>query len=121
MLTTLLRYLHTHPLAVAGALICAAEIRAALRDCDMSIKVACMWMKIDPGQFERQLNGDGHLSVRRLERLPLKFWSALSFRLSIKYKLPSHVRRGVPLALLHLAQPRMARMELSERRQKRTA
>jgi hypothetical protein len=121
MLTILLQYLHTHPGFVGAALICAAEIRAALRDCDMTLKVACLWMKIDVGQFERQLNGEGHLSIKRMERLPLKFWSALAFRLSLKYKLPSHVRRGVPLALLHLAQPRMARMELSERRQKRTA
>jgi hypothetical protein len=99
------------------ALLDADLIRAALRHADISITKAAVWMECDRALLERQLDGEGHLSHRRLLMLPLSFhrWMAL---LSVeRYGLPSEVKRAASVSLVMLASKRMKRMALSTRKQ----
>lgn len=59
----------------------------------MAQKEALIEMGIDRGQFIRQLQGDGHLSVRRLGLLPQEFWLALIDELRAHFKLDDDSQR----------------------------
>ncbi len=52
----------------------ARLVREALRLADISIEKAALYMAIDRAQFDRQLQGDGHVSFTRLMALPEEFW-----------------------------------------------
>jgi hypothetical protein len=98
-------------------LLDADLIRAALRHADISITKACVWMDMDPAQFERQLNGDGHLSHKRLLMLPLKFHQWFSIECAMRYGPPREVQRGIPVVLAMAARKRMLRITQLTRRQ----
>lgn len=91
------------------ALIDADLIRAALRHADISITKAALWMEIDRALLERQLDGEGHLSHKRLLLLPLAFHRWLNFLGCQRYGLPSEAKRGIPLTLGLLASARISR------------
>ena len=101
-------------------LLDADLIRAALRHADISLTKAALWMEMDAAQLERQLNGDGHLSHKRLLKLPLKFHQWMNLLGSIRYGAPREVRRGIPVVLAMAAHRRMLKMatarQLTERK-----
>jgi hypothetical protein len=99
-----------HCLFLLLVLLDADLIRAALRHADISITKAALWMEIDREQLERQLKGEGHLSHKRLLRLPLKFWRWFSFLSTQRYGLPGEVRRAIPVQLAVIGQKRMVRV-----------
>jgi hypothetical protein len=107
-----------HSLLFLLALLDADLIRAALRHADISITKAAVWMECDRALLERQLDGEGHLSHRRLLMLPLSFHRWMNFLGSIKYGLPSEVRRSAPLQLAVMGQRRMLRAELHDRKER---
>jgi hypothetical protein len=59
----------------------------------MQQKEAVITLGIDRAQYIRQLQGDGHLSVRRLGLLPEAFWLALVDELRAHFKLDDDSQR----------------------------
>lgn len=53
----------------------AAVIGQALSRAGLNNKQAAAYMELDPGQWSRQLQGEGHISFQRLLKLPIKFWT----------------------------------------------
>ena len=106
-----------HSLFVLLALLDADLIRAALRHADISITKAAMWMEMDRTLLERQLDGEGHLSHKRLLMLPLKFHQWLSLLSSVRYGPPRVVRRAIPVVLAMAAHKRMLKVTQITRRQ----
>jgi hypothetical protein len=106
-----------HSFLLLFVLLDADLIRAALRMADISITKAALWMEVDKGLLERQLNGEGHLSHRRLLMLPLGFHRWFNLLAVEKYGLPREVTRAVPLTLALLAKRRMARAAIATRKQ----
>lgn len=98
-------------------LLDADLIRAALRHADIGIVTAARWMELDPAQLERQLNGEGHLSHKRLLMLPLKFHKWFAFLSVLRYGPPQEVRRGIPVLLAMASHRRMLRITQITRRQ----
>jgi hypothetical protein len=105
-------------------LLDADLIRAALRHADISITKACVWMDMDPAQFERQLNGEGHLSHKRLLMLPLKFINGFPVECAMRYGPPQRSpardsRRacdgGAPKRMLRITQ--LTRRQLAARKE----
>lgn len=56
-------------LGMVNAIDWNALIRRCLAKAGYTMKQACHEMQIDPAQFERQLAGEGHLSLKRLALL----------------------------------------------------
>jgi len=56
-------------------------------DASMSRKDAAIRMHLDQSQMTKQLQGDGHLSVRRLGALGDTFWMALADTLRARFDL----------------------------------
>jgi hypothetical protein len=106
-----------HSLFVLLALLDADLIRAALRHADISITKAALWMEMDRTLLERQLDGEGHLSHKRLLMLPLKFHQWFSFLSTERYGQPQVVKRGIPIVLALAAHRRMLRITQITRRQ----
>jgi hypothetical protein len=52
-------------------------IGLALSRSGLTHKQACAFMGVDQSLWTKQLHGDGHVSLQRLGRLPLKFWLEL--------------------------------------------
>jgi hypothetical protein len=52
-------------------------IGLALSRSGLSHKQACAVMGVDQSLWTKQLHGDGHVSLQRLGKLPLKFWLEL--------------------------------------------
>lgn len=63
------------PAIACNSIELAAAINQALTRAGMNNKQAAAWMEIDPGQWSRQLQGEGHISFQRLLKLPIKFWT----------------------------------------------
>lgn len=59
----------------------------------MQQKAAVITMGLDRAQYIRQLQGEGHLSVRRLGLLPQDFWLALIDELREHFKLDDDADR----------------------------
>ena len=59
------------PLFFALTLVSAEFFKAAMTLTKMKLKEVAYLMRIDEAQLRRQLEGDGHLSVKRMESLPL--------------------------------------------------
>lgn len=71
----------------------------------ISPKEACLDMGIDAGQWSRQTHGDGHVSVQRIEKLPvsvIQWWAEL---IQQQYGRPAEIRQSFD-------RRRMARMEM---------
>jgi hypothetical protein len=96
-------------------------VRDALKHADISLEKAALYMDIDKSQLHRQLHGDGHLSVRRLARLPTAFWSWYGVLLCEHYGLPQEVQRATRLVVGLIGRRRMARMVRASRDRRRTA
>ena len=80
----------------------AARIRTALRLSDLSIEKAAIWMgepgkPMDTSLLQRQLDGEGHLSCRRLARLPQIFQQWLALLTAQEEGLPPVVRNAAHL------------------------
>jgi hypothetical protein len=73
------------------------RVREALRYSDISLDAAARWMEMDPRQLARQLDGEGHLKVTALDKLPLKFHRWYHFISLVDIGLPEVVRRSVRL------------------------
>lgn len=86
-------------------------IEAALRHADISITKAAIWMEIDRSLLERQLNGEGHLSHKRLLMLPLVFHKWFAMLSLQRYGLPREVKRSAQLQLALMGERRMLRTE----------
>ncbi|MGE0362767.1 MAG: hypothetical protein AB7R67_18790 [Vicinamibacterales bacterium] len=56
-------------------------------DASMSRKEAAIRMHLDQSQMTKQLQGDGHLSVRRLGALGDAFWMAMADALRARFDL----------------------------------
>jgi hypothetical protein len=63
--------------APLGQLDLTSAITEALERAHISHKEAALMMGIDPAQWSRQLHGDGHISLQRLQKLPRQFWLEL--------------------------------------------
>jgi len=88
------------PIFFALALVSAEFFKAAMTVTKMKLKEVAYLMRIDEAQLRRQLEGDGHLSVKRMESLPLSFHQEYHFAGLSKCGLPKRLRR---LALIQLA------------------
>lgn len=90
----------------------ALRVRESLRHADLSIEKAALWMEMDPAQLQRQLAGIGHLSLRRLVKLPDAFHQWLALLTVEAYGLPKAV---APVEhLMGVTRPRMARMDMEK-------
>lgn len=85
-------------------------VREALRHADISLEKAALYMDIDKAQLHRQMHGDGHLSVRRLSKLPPVFWSWYGVLICEKYGLPHEVQRAARLAFGLIGRKRMSKV-----------
>lgn len=81
-------------LAVVNAIDWQSVVRRALHLAGYSVKAACLEMEIDAGQFERQLSGEGHLSVKRLAKLSPSFWQWFSIEVSRNVGLPEELQHA---------------------------
>jgi hypothetical protein len=89
----------------------ALRIKTALRYADISPSKAAVWMNLDPSQFARQLEGEGHLSYTRLVKLPASFWSWLAVLIAEDVGLPLVIRRAARLQIALLrTRKKMARI-----------
>ena len=55
-------------------LVLGTAIPLALARAGMTQTEACAYMEIDQANWQKALNGNGHVSFQRLLKLPLKFW-----------------------------------------------
>jgi hypothetical protein len=93
----------------------ADRIKTALRYADISPTKAALWMSIDPRQFDRQLNGEGHISYTRLVMLPVLFWQWFGLLIVVQVGLPLVIRKSARLALTFMGfRKRMARMAVAD-------
>lgn len=96
-------------------LLDADLIRAALRHADISIAKAAIWMEMDRGLLDRQLDGEGHLSHRRLLMLPLGFHQWLSFLQCQRYGLPGEVRHAALIEVAVVSSREMVKVTEKEK------
>lgn len=87
----------SHPTVTSGSESVAGDwilplIRRA-QERVMSQKEALYVIGIDKAQYIRNLNGEGHLSVRRLGLLPEDFWRALIDELRAHFKMDDDSER----------------------------
>lgn len=85
-------------------------LRDAMRIRDLSVTKAAQWQEIDPGQFERQLQGIEHLSLKRLHKLPYGVIQEFFWQGALLFGPPPKARRGLLLQLAIMSNRRMARM-----------
>lgn len=83
---------------------CAGDVREALRKADIPLKNAALAMQVDAAQLKRELDGNGHLSLRRLALLPDAFWQW--------FVIVTARRVGVPRELKVSQRVRVARVAL---------
>lgn len=83
------------------AIIAHAQIiRRALRMADLSLEKASITQAIDKSHkshFNRQLAGEGHISLSRLLLLPQAFLRWYFFLGAMEYGLPEDIERGLAL------------------------
>lgn len=87
----------------------AQRIRRALQLADIPVKTACADMGLDRSQFEQGLNGDGHLSMKRLSCLPEAFHQWYAVLLAKDYGMPGEyqpARRLQDASALHAMEGR---------------
>ncbi len=80
----------------------AAAITLALSRCGLSQKDAALTMGLDPAQWSRQLHGEGHVSMQRLQRLPVEFWREFLPLLGGPIRLTLAHQDAVDLAMLRI-------------------
>jgi len=93
------------------------RVRKAMQLSGVSPKCAALTMGLDKAQLSRQLDGQEHLSAKRLALLPPLFHQWLAVLMSEDYGLPLEVTRAARLTWALRARRRMARMALDERRE----
>ena len=72
-----------------------ADIRRALLLADVPLKAAAIEMGIDHALLIRQLQGIGHLSLRRLSRIQSpEFWRWLAVLQAVRLGLPEELQRS---------------------------
>jgi len=109
------------PFILGTTFMLGQVVRDAIRHSNLSLKQASLWQEIDQSQLERQLNGVEHLSLRRMEKLPLKslqwfFWLGL-----MKVGLPKEVRRAAIVQFALMGNRRMLRLEQAVEKAEQTA
>lgn len=96
-----------------------ARVREAAARCgiDSEEKLA-LHLEMDRGQLHRQLNGDGHLSLTRLMKLPKAFWQHYGVLVASDYGMPPEFQRAAKLAFGLIGRKRQLRMaaKTSQRR-----
>lgn len=86
--------------ALLSALLCpffraySEDVREALRMAGISHKAAALDMGISESHLNEQLNGVGHLSMRRIARLPANFHQWLSVIRARRVGVPKELRVG---------------------------
>lgn len=96
----------------ASRLAHAKLVREALRLSDVSIEKAALYMAMDRAQFDRQLNGEGHISYTRLMALPQEFWRWFYFLGAGELGLPTCVDRARDAWAALTGRKKAARMTL---------
>lgn len=91
-------------------------LRAALRHADLSLDTAAREAERDLSQFRRQLIGTEG-SFASLWKQPPAFWQWLAVVLASEFGLPVDVRRAMQLRRVALERKRMARVELTARKE----
>jgi len=104
-----------------GAFLLGDLIRDALRMSNIGVVKAALWMDINPGQLERQLQGKEHLHFDRYMKLPLLFFQWFALLLLVKVGLPRVIRRSIPIAVALAGKKRMARLELSAQKEEQAS
>lgn len=102
---------------LASTLLTANLIRAALRHADISVTKAALWMEMDRSQFERQLSGEGHVSLNRLEKLPLLFWQWTALLMVEWFGLPPEVEQALAVDDAMFTRRRMVKVESATERE----
>jgi hypothetical protein len=112
-----------HYITVVGVLIAGPIIREALehRDVKIGIKEAAYLMNIDEALFRRQLSGEGHISLLRLEKLPLKFWRVFPTLLALKYGTSRRMRQEAAYLRFLGQHRRMAKMHLAVQKEEKAS
>jgi hypothetical protein len=85
-------------------------LREAMDFAGLSEEKSCLWQEVDDAQFRRQCQGVGHISLTRLMKLPVTFWSWYGLLLVTKFGLPKEVRRAARVTVAVFGMKRMARM-----------
>jgi hypothetical protein len=88
--------------APLGQLDLTSAITEALERARISHKEAALTMGIDPAQWSRQLHGDGHISVQRLQKLPASFWREFLPLLASPLRLTMSHQDFADLAMLKI-------------------
>jgi hypothetical protein len=68
------------------------RIRRAFQLADISIKEVCGYTGLDRAQLERELSGEGHLSMKRLSCLPATFHQWYALLLAKDYGMPCELQ-----------------------------
>lgn len=100
----------------------AKVIKDALRQADIGVTKAAIYMDVDARQFARQLEGDGHISYTRLVKLPLGFWQWLVVGLLTEVGIPTSVSRAARLdRIVRRGLKKMARAEMDTHEERQRA
>ncbi|HAM41659.1 MAG TPA: hypothetical protein DCP69_10070 [Candidatus Omnitrophica bacterium] len=91
-----------------------ADVESALLRAGISHKAAALTMGVDLSLWTRQRAGDGHVSLRRLARLPEAFWREFIALRAEKYGITvlpeSELTRALLLVVALASDKKMARM-----------
>lgn len=64
----------------------------AMRQSDTSLKAAALYMEMDAAQLRRELDGNGHLSLRRVSAMPPVFLQYFALNLVAEVGIPLEVQ-----------------------------
>ncbi|HXG71353.1 MAG TPA: hypothetical protein VNJ04_12175, partial [Gemmatimonadaceae bacterium] len=85
-----------------------SRIKDAMRHADLSTEKAALYMHQDRAHLHRQLQGDGHLSAKRMADLPDETWRWLAIGLLDELGLPRELQRAARWQMAQMGRKRMA-------------
>ena len=109
------------PVVLISAQMLLGLVVKAMQDADVSTEKAAQHMEQDRAHLHRQLQGDGHLSVKRMAGLPDDVLRWLAVEIFNELGMPRQLQRAAKWQLAFMGKRRMAKSEARQQPQKRTA
>ena len=109
------------PFILGGAFMLGQLLRESLEHHHMTLTQGAQWMDIDVSQFKRQLDGVEHLSLKRMEKLPIGVLQWFAWGLVWRVGLPQLVRRSWMVEFALMGKRRQLRVQQAEQKAEQTA